>query len=151
MKIFNSDFEMQLRILLLLSQTRRALAKEEIIDLDFITIYSADFGIGTENLHGDNHFKYGEFASRQELAWNAIRQLVVEGSIAVVTSDGFSYKISAEGLKCANSLESAYSMDYRETARQVFQKYSNYSEKDLSSEIDKRAIESARRTKPCIT
>ena len=69
MKIFNSDFEMELRILLLLSQTKRALSKEEIVNYDFITIYSADFGIGEENLHGDNRYKYGEFASRQELCW----------------------------------------------------------------------------------
>ena len=46
MKIFNSDFEMQLRVLLLLSQTKRALSREEIVDYDFITIYSADFGVG---------------------------------------------------------------------------------------------------------
>ena len=119
--------------------------------MDFITIYSADFGIGSENLHGDNSFKYGEFASRHELTWNAIKQLVLDGTIVVVTNDGFSYKISAEGLKYANSLESAYSQEYREMARQVLQKYSNYSEKDIRSEIDKRAIDSARRINPCTT
>lgn len=151
MKIFNSDFEMKLRILLLSSQTKCALSKEEIVDLDFITIYSADFGIGTENLHGDNNFKYGEFASRQELAWRAIQKLVVEGLVTVVTQDGFSYKISAEGLKYANSFENAYSADYRETARKVFQKYSNVSEKEISAEIDKKAVDSAWRLKSCTT
>ena len=143
MKIFNSDFEMKLRILLLLSQTKRALSREEIVHLDFITIYSADFGIGEENLHGDNNFKYGEFASRLELAWAAIKQLVVEGLVSVVTKDGFSYKISAD------ALESAYSAEYRDTARKVIQQYSNYSEKEIRSEIDKKAIESARRMKSC--
>lgn len=149
MKIFNSDFEMKLRILLLLSQTKRALSREEIVHLDFITIYSADFGIGEENLHGDNNFKYGEFASRLELAWAAIKQLVVEGLVSVVTKDGFSYKISAAGLQYTNALESAYSAEYRDTARKVIQQYSNYSEKEIRSEIDKKAIESARRMKSC--
>lgn len=32
MKIFNSDFEMELRILLLLSQTKRALSREETVE-----------------------------------------------------------------------------------------------------------------------
>ncbi len=149
MKIFNSDFEMKLRILLLLSQTKRALYKEEIVNFDFITIYSADFGIGEENLHGDNKFKYGEFASRQELAWVALKQLVVDGLVTVITNDGFSYKISADGLKYANAMESAYSIEYRETARKVFQKYVNDSEKVVSAEIDKKAIESARRMRSC--
>lgn len=151
MKIFNSDFEMQLRVLLLLSQTKRALSKEEIVNFDFITIYSADFGVGEENLHGDNKFKYGEFASRQELCLVALKQLVVDGLVTVVTKDGFSYKISATGLQYANDMESAYSIEYREIARKVFTQYSNYSEKEIRSEIDKKAIESARRMKACTT
>ena len=151
MKIFNSDFEMQLRVLLLLSQTKRALSKEEIVNFDFITIYSADFGVGEENLHGDNKFKYGEFASRQELCWVALKQLVVDGLVTVVTKDGFSYKISATGLQYANDMESAYSIEYRDIARKVFTQYSNYSEKEIRSEIDKKAIESARRMKACTT
>ena len=151
MKIFNSDFEMQLRVLLLLSQTKRALSREEIVNFDFITIYSADFGVGVENLHGDNKFKYGEFASRQELCWVALKQLVVDGLVTVVTKDGFSYKISATGLQYANDMESAYSIEYREIARKVFAQYSNYSEKEIRSEIDKKAIESARRMKACTT
>ena len=151
MKIFNSDFEMQLRVLLLLSQTKRALSKEEIVNFDFITIYSADFGVGEENLHGDNKFKYGEFASRQELCWVGLKQLVFDGLVTVVTKDGFSYKISATGLQYANDMESAYSIEYREIARKVFTQYSNYSEKEIRSEIDKKAIESARRMKACTT
>ena len=110
MKIFNSDFEMELRILLLLSQTKRALSKEEIVNYDFITIYSADFGIGEENLHGDNRYKYGEFASRQELCWIALKQLVLDGFVTVITKDGFSYKISSVGLNYTKAMESAYSM-----------------------------------------
>ncbi|MDO4650583.1 MAG: hypothetical protein Q4B26_18265, partial [Eubacteriales bacterium] len=88
MKIFNSIFEIRLRILLLLSQTKRALYKDEIVNMDFITVYSADFGIGEENLHGENSFKYGEFASRHELVWEALKELVVDGLITVVTKDG---------------------------------------------------------------
>lgn len=151
MKIFNSDFEMKLRVLLLLSQTKRALSREEIVNFDFITIYSADFGVGEENLHGDNKFKYGEFASRQELCWIALKQLVVDGLVTIVTKDGFSYKISAAGLQYANDMESAYSIEYREIARKVFAQYSNYSEKETRSEIDKKAIDSARRIKACTT
>ncbi len=151
MKIFNSDFEMELRILLLLSQTKRALSREEIVNYDFITIYSADFGIGEENLHGDNKYKYGEFASRPELCWIAIKQLVLDGLVTVITKDGFAYKISAAGLDYTKAMESAYSIEYREIARKVFQQYANYSEKEMRSEIDKKAIDSARRMRSCTT
>ena len=143
--IFNTAFEMKLRIILLLSQTKQALSMEEIVDYDFITIYSKDFGIGSENLHGDNDFKYSEFASRQELAWLAIKELVVEGTITVMTDKGFYYKISDQGLKYANSLESAYSIQYRETARQVLQKYAGCSENEVSNVINAKAIQSVRR------
>lgn len=151
MKIFNSDFEMKLRVLLLLSQTKRELSKEEIVNFDFISIYSAEFGIGEDNLHGDNKFKYGEFASRQELCWMALKQLVVEGLVTVVTNDGFSYKISETGIQYTNDMESTYSIEYRDIAQKVFLQYSDYSEKEIRSEIDQKAIESARRMNACIT
>ena len=80
-----------------------------------------------------------------------MKQLVVDGLVTVVTKDGFSYKISATGLQYANDMESAYSIEYREIARKVFAQYSNYSEKEIRSEIDKKAIESARRMKACTT
>ena len=79
------------------------------------------------------------------MAWEALKQLVIDGLISVATNNGFSYKISAAGLAYANKMESAYSMEYREIARVIFQKFSNYSEKELSLEIDKKAIKSARR------
>ena len=46
--IFNTAFEIKLRIILLLSQTKQALSMEEIVDYDFITIYSKDFGAKNE-------------------------------------------------------------------------------------------------------
>ena len=43
-KLFNSLFEMQLRILLLLSQEEvSAMSMDRIVALDFITIYGAEF------------------------------------------------------------------------------------------------------------
>ena len=80
-----------------------------------------------------------------------MKQLVVDGLVTVVTKDGFSYKISAAGLQYANAMESVYSIEYRGVARKAFAKYFNYSEKEIRSEIDKKAIESARRIKVCTT
>lgn len=150
MTIFNSDFEVSLRILLLLSQTRRALSKEEIVNFDFITVYSADFGIGDENLHGDNGFKYGEIASRQEKARIALKQLVVKGLISVDTNNGFQYSITHEGMRFANAMESTYSAEYKRIASEVMIRYSNYSDTEVSMEIDKNAVASARGMKSCI-
>jgi len=146
-KLFNSVFEMKLRVLLLLSQTKRQLSKEEIVDYDFITVYCVDFGLGDENLHGDSSFKYGEFASRQELVWLALKELVVDGEVTVVPKDGFYYKISPEGMKTVNSMESTYSVQYRATARKVLEKYAHYSENELGKEIETKALASVRRKK----
>jgi hypothetical protein len=142
--LFNSTFEMELRVLLLLSQTRRALSKEEIVDFDFITIYSADYGIGEENLHGENRFKFGEFASRNEAVTEALKETVTNGLVSVKAAKGFYYCISQSGLEYVNSLENAYSVEYRETARKVLQQYANYSEDEIHKEIMKSAAESRR-------
>ena len=57
--VFNSTFETELRILLLLaSAKKKAFALERIVSLDFITCYASNFQLPYLNIQGDNQFMY---------------------------------------------------------------------------------------------
>ena len=61
-RAISSAFEMALRILLLLSEVKnRSLTITQICEIDFISVYAADFGLLDENLHGHGTYRFSEF------------------------------------------------------------------------------------------
>ena len=61
-KLFNSTFEMELRILLLLLENGgKQYTVDRIVAIDFITCYSSDFSLPYGNLHGENSYKFGGY------------------------------------------------------------------------------------------
>lgn len=82
-KLFNSPFEMSLRMMLLLAAApKEKFTIDRIIGLDFISCYAADFGMPYANLHGDNGYRYGEIVGRRLLVQEAVKELVTQGLVA---------------------------------------------------------------------
>lgn len=108
--VFNSTFEVSLRILLLLSESGDAgLSIDRIAAYDFITIYSRYFDLSDRVLHGENEFGYSEIASRRNKAQAAIKEMVLDGFVLVVRSkEGYKYRIAENGKKVASNLVSEY-------------------------------------------
>lgn len=123
--VFNTPFEISLRILLTLSvEGNRALTVDMIAAADFITVYGRAFGIADENLNGDNAFNFSEFASRRELVQKAIKLLVLDG-LATVSKhrDGFRYGISESGKSYCARLDNDYADEYCASARTVAREF----------------------------
>lgn len=119
--VFNTPFELSLRVLLMLETGGEQWETADMIAAaDFITVYGKDFGISDENLHGDNTYKYSEFALRRELVKKAIKQLVLNDLISVSsTKKGFSYSINQKGLAYSKNFTSDYADAYRRMATQT--------------------------------
>lgn len=67
-ELFNTPFETALRVLLLLeSEARTDFSINMIAAVDFAALYGRSFAFSGMNLHGDNLFKFSEFATRKEL------------------------------------------------------------------------------------
>lgn len=145
--ILGSQFETSLRVLLLLSASHEKPLKEETIaKLDFITVYSRDFGVTDSNLHGESKYRFGEFASRHELVYFSLKKLVLDGMINVSQSmDDFEYLLSDIGLEFVLNLNSEYAETYYETATEVLIKTRNMSEEEISKMINRCSIASIRR------
>ena len=140
-KLFNSIFEMELRILLLLAECKGSqYTVDRIVALDFITCYSADFSLPYGNLHGVNNYKFGEMSNRRVLTQDAVKQLVTKGFITVVVDKGYYFSISDQGQEYAKKLKSAYAKDYKTIAKAVIKKYGKDSDEDILAEIRSHSI-----------
>lgn len=146
--IFNTPFEVSLRILLTLeSAPRQWWTADRIAAFDFITAYSGDFGIANANLHGENNYKYSEFALRRETVKEALKSLVAKNLVDVQAStDGFVYALSKAGGDFSSTIESSYANNYRELAVAVKIHYGEKTDRSLLAAINQNAISSIRRS-----
>lgn len=142
--IFNSAFEASLRVLLILNEYEGlSLTADKIAIADFISVYGASFGIADTNLHGNNIFKFSEFATRRHLIQQAIKLLFIKGLIIVdFNKDGFTYRITNSGISYCNSLESDYANSFRILVNESRAYITGNSEKDLLNIINKYSINS---------
>ena len=94
--VFNTTFEISLRTLIMLEiADEQPETADMIAAADFITVYGKDFGVSKINLHGNNSYKFSEFAQFRELVNMAVKLLVKKGLINVSrTNNGFSYSIN---------------------------------------------------------
>ena len=144
--LFNSPFEMGLRALLLLSSApKQEFTVDRIVALDFITCYSADFGLPYQNLHGENNYKYGEIANRRMLVQEAIKDLVLRGLVDVKIDRGYNFTISAEGKKYAGKLKSSFAADYKEIAKKAISKNKDNTDEGILATIQSLSVRSVRR------
>lgn len=147
-KVFNTEFEISMRLLLVLSTFRnnKRLTIDRLVTVDFISNYSKEFGLSNSNLHGDNEFSFSEFSARRELAQKAIKQLVLENMVKVsYSSDGFIYSITERGLDLSNSLASDYANEYRLYAHKAIIYMDSKKEKELLNLISREASKSLRK------
>lgn len=144
-KLFNSPFEMGLRMILLLAAApKEKFTIDRIIGLDFISCYAADFGMPYANLHGDNGYRYGEIVGRRLLVQEAVKELVMQGLIEVTVERGYSFSISGSGEKYAMSLETDYANKYRTIAKAAVAKYRDNTDTGILATIQNLAIRALR-------
>ena len=146
-KLFNTPFEVSLRILLLLYAVRPlAMTIDRISAYDLMSVYSRDFGIAEQNLHGENNFSFSEFSAKREQCNDALKSLLLDGYAAVEKSHrGFLFALNDRGIKFAESMQSEYAAEYMETAKKTHRMFRETSDESLLTEITKQAIGSLRR------
>ena len=128
MKIFNTEFEVSMRLLLLLANSKESLDEEKILYLDFITINAKNYNLASENLNGDGLYMLNELTTQHSLIKESLKALVLEDFISVIsTESGFFYNINANGIKHCDSMTSDYSRQYKTNAITVYSKIGSWS------------------------
>lgn len=140
-----SEFEQSIRYLILIYAIGEAMPEDRICSLDFITTYAADFGIGSNNLHGSSGYRFGEFTSRAFTAKESLLYLALHELIKVsLTDQGCVYEITNAGNDFVNALHSSYVGMYLNIADSVNLHFQNVSTKDLHKIVTQRIQESVR-------
>lgn len=143
--LFNSSFEMGLRVVLLMSTYNKACTKERIFCLDFITSYAETFDFPFENLHGNNKFMFGELSNRRALLQEALKDLVTSGLVlAKIENKEYMFSVTRAGKKYAGAFENEYAKEYSAIAKAVVKKHKKASDQDLIDIIQKRSLDSAK-------
>ena len=143
--IFNSTFEFELRVLLLLSAARKkAFAIERIVSLDFIVCYAGNFQMPYLNPQGDNQYMFSELASRREHIRDAIKSLVMQGLIEVSLDNGYVFNISEAGSTFIKKLKSEYATQYKKIAADAIKQFKNYSDLELDRMLHESSVKAVK-------
>lgn len=112
-RIFNTEFEVGLRIIILLSEVEEPVDFEFIVLVDFLATYGKDFGIADANMNGGGQFKFSEFPARNPKFESTLKSLVLDGMLhPFATNAGMMYELSEQGKLSRALLDSAYADRY---------------------------------------
>lgn len=144
--LFNTPFEFSLRILMILDISDVGLTFDRIAFYDFIAIHCNNFDFIYKSLNGETDFAFSELSARRNLTKSAIKDLVIDG-LVIVTNDktGILYSVSKTGRKMSKNFQSDYAMKYKRLLHIIIEKYRNYSDIELSAEINIQSTKFLRR------
>ena len=139
-----STFEISLRILLMLNELNSLkLDEQQIGAIDFISVYTADFGLLDENLHGYSNYRYSEYPARKAMITSALKDLVLDGSVRLhLTSTGYRYSITDVGKNLCRKLTSNYAKEYTLAVQSVFSKFNKANTEVMIKEINRVTVQS---------
>ena len=146
-KLFNTPFEVSLRILLILYVVKpHSITIDRIAAYDLMAVYGRDFGISEQNLHGGNQFSFSEFSAKRKQLNGALKTLLLDGSASVERSPGgFLFGLNEQGRIFAKSMKSEYAATYMETVKKTHQMFKETSDASLLSKITEQALGSLKR------
>lgn len=139
--VFNTPFEVSLRVLIIFNIAKYKLSIDRIAALDFISIYGKDFGVSNYNLHGDNNYRFSEYASKRAIVSKALKELVLKEYIKPsYNKGGFTYSITKRGIDFCNKLSDEYADCFSDIVKETTSKYLDYSDRKLTYYINEYAI-----------
>ncbi|MFJ3367937.1 ABC-three component system middle component 2 [Pseudomonas sp. NPDC086251] len=111
--LYNSPVEIGARIVMLLAGLSRKLDLDELIFLDYASIYSGDFQ-GGPSLHPMMLNRLAELVRRREIFPDAIKLFTAKGLMnSQVDEHGIRYSITDAGMAFAAKLTTEYHADFR--------------------------------------
>ena len=118
--LFNTTFEISLRLLLLLSVSADPLDLDTLVCLDLFVTNAKEYGFGDENLNGDGLCPRESAGHRRKVFRAGIAELSGQGLINVVSDkNGISYSINLFGQIAVGDFDSDYAKEYEALARRV--------------------------------
>lgn len=139
--VFNSVFEVSLRILCILNENNKPISLERVYCLDFISTYAKDFGYYSINLHGNNNYNYSEFTTRIQLIKAGLKDLVLQGYVDFsITPEGLLYSISKKGKDNQKQMNDDYYKELSDILKKIISITDKKSDSELINLIENNSI-----------
>lgn len=136
-QVFNTEFEISLRLICLLFCSNKKMSFEKIVYLDFISTYSKDFNLTNFNIQGISNFKLSEFITRRLIISNSLKRLVIDRYFIPFTQKKtLVYKISKKGCDFIKQMNDDYIKQLLAIDKIVVEKFDSKSEKYIFQEIN---------------
>lgn len=131
--VFNSPFELGIRMVFLLNQLgEKGADLQKLVLLDYAIIYSGDFA-GPESLHTPVPHRCGELMSRRSLIEEGIHLMAVKNLItAELTDEGIVYLTGENAASVIGSLTSRYYRKLDDRCCWAAEKYALIDSMDLT-------------------
>ncbi len=132
--LFNSPFELGIRMVYLLSSLRPIGADlQKLVLLDYAIVYSEDLD-GPTSLHTPVPYRGGELLSRRELIEQGLYLMSTKGLIDVtMDGEGVTYHSGSAAMTMIKSLTSKYFLELENRCNWVAKKYSLSNSTELTS------------------
>lgn len=126
-KIYNTPFEVGIRILILLVRCERPLDIEEITTYDYLLLHSSEMDKEIKSLHPDNPFYVMELYSKRNVIQKSITLLISKGLVLCeYNSNGISYKPTEIANNFLEYFESSYFLKLMKNADLINLKLINF-------------------------
>ena len=141
--VFNTVFEISLRVLLILESSNKPMTADMLTAVDLITVHGKEFGVLDFNLHGDNQFNFSENAARDATVIAAVKSLTLDGLLSIRhTNSGFAYSLSKGGTVYCAKLVSGYAEEYRSALKKTLPFLENENEPAVLKKIFRLSVNS---------
>ena len=120
MRIYNSEFEISARLLVLMSVWKNLNMQTPLLPQILLGIYAHSFSVAETNLNGYNDFLYSEFSNLRAIGIKALKGLSLLGFVEPhYSAKGIEYLISEKGLEYTSKLDSSYYRKYSNIAQKL--------------------------------
>lgn len=135
--VFNSPFELGLRMVYLLSAIRPLAADlQKLVLLDYAAVYSGDLG-GPQSLHTPVPYRGNEMLSRRALIEEGLHLMSTRGLVeARLDSQGISYVAGPNALALVGSASAPYFMQLTERCRWAAERFAQIDSISLTQEFN---------------
>ena len=139
MKIFNTEFENSLRIILLLSYLDEPVSFFRIKLLDFLCLHGKELLNLPMSLNGTTEFLKNEYDSKDEVLKESIKHLVLDGMIIPKLEEkNFTYQVTEVGRQIASRLlASEYGFNYAGVVNVAVDRFKSYTDNELETYVNK--------------